>query len=470
MVFKLQRPPLELLDSIVTKVQLDNPHVQELEERIHRFHMEQAQTSEMLDERNMCIELLRSYLKSDGIRKQIDSQGIRINLLTVFGSFATHCAGKDSDLDVCVCASVQGKRKTLPVTILQAIHRDLEHNKDSKHLFGEFKIHEISFVQTARIPIIRFKMNNISVDMSASFHATPPRTSLAAKYINAYCQLDDRFQILVTFLKHWLKSEGNPNTHLRDYPNSYSLILMLIHVLQWFDIVPNLHQTHKELFHSKNFKSWSLTEVDHEFRYPLDQNTIELHRRKETRKLSVVQLLFLFACQYSESSIMEFYRFNMRSGEIEWRTIREPITIVDAYDTRNPGRTIQSAADIMGALRELIYLFSVPEVDMFKNLIKITTKKTYLFPKERFPIRVQSSLSQHVQKREKNRQHQNRAQNQQQYQYPGYGHFFMPPPPMVGVHPNSPFFHYSQPQHQLYAFGKFPFSNLQFRPDFYGHF
>lgn len=416
----------------------------------------------MFEERNECLKLLHKYLNSDGIKKQIEPQGYTIHSLTVFGSFATHCASKFSDLDVCVCASHKEKRKPLPVTILQSIHRDLQHNEESKKLFEGYEIHEISFVQTARIPIIRFKMNNTSVDMSATFEKSPPRTSLAAKYINAYCQLDDRFKILVLFLKHWLKSDYCQDTHLRDYPNSYSLILMLIHVLQWFGIMPNLHQTHKEIFQVKNFKSWSLAEIGPDFKFPLDENTVALHRRNSTNHLSVVQLLFLFACQYSEESILTFYRLNMRSGDIESRSLREPITIVDVYDTRNPGRTVRSVFDIMGASRELLSLFGNPQKDMFTKLLRITSDKLYLFPLLSLNEPINNSYR--AQQRRQNGNHWN--QQNQQFQPQAIGNYhrnhFMSQPMTSPRLPMAPPEMMGYPRgNSNRRFGEFPNSNYR---------
>lgn len=324
--------------------------------------------------------MIRSYLVSNAIRKQVEPQGVRINRVTVFGSFSTHCASKDSDLDLCVCASNEGAKKALPVTVLQTIYRELVYNKSSRRFyFGDNEIREITFVSTAKVPIIRFKINEVPVDISATFENSPPRTSLAAKYINAYCQLDDRFKVLVTFLKTWMKSEGSAEDHLRNFPNSYSLILLLIHVLQWYNILPNLHETHSELFHHKNFKSWGMADVSHEFKYPLDENTIAMHNKKETRKLSIVQLLYLFACQYSEESIMMYYRFNMKNGMIEGRSQKEcPITIVDVYDTRNPARSARSIVEMTGSLTYLRKLLLAPRDKMFARLMAITIEKPYL--------------------------------------------------------------------------------------------
>ncbi|CAL2032649.1 unnamed protein product [Caenorhabditis brenneri] len=386
MVFKVPKPSEDLLDIIINTVQPNNPHILDLASKINNFYMEQSQSKEDAEERESCVNMIKEYIKSDGITRQIESQGIKIRCLTVFGSFATQCASKNSDLDLCVCATYETKKRPLPVTVLQSIYRDLTFNPESKFFFGGYKIHNISFVQTAKIPIIRFNMNNISVDMSASFEKHPPRSSLAARYINAYCQLDERFKVLVTFLKHWLKSEGHPTTHLRDYPNSYSIILMLIHVLQWFDILPNLHKTHKEMFHPKNYITWSSVDIGHEFKFPLDENTIALHRKRRSRNYSIVQLLYLFACQYSEVTIMRFYRFNMRSGDLEERSpMGGAIEIVDVFDSRNPGRTAHSVFDLMGATDYLRKMLAYPGCGMFEAVLKITSEKKYLYPMFPYP-------------------------------------------------------------------------------------
>lgn len=379
MVQKLSRPSPDFLKGLKSILQGDHPSLKQLEQDINIFYMNQRQSQSMLEERKLYVALVRKYLKSEGVTKQLASQGIKLRGLSVFGSFPTHCASKDSDLDLCVCATATGNKKQLPVIILQAIFRDMMYSKEGQNIFGENVVSGISFVQTAKVPIIRFKINDVPVDLSATFDDNP-RTSLAAKYINAYCQLDDRFKILVMFLKKWMKSEGRAEDHLRIYPNSYSIILLLIHVLQWYDILPNLHQTHSDLFHRGNFKLSDLAELRHEFKFPLDENTISMHRKRPSNDLTVVQLLYLFACQYSNHVVLLNYRFNMRNGEIEALSQKDQdyqITILDAYDVRNPGRSARNALDLVKTLEALKSLLVQPHEGMFKTVMEITRNRTY---------------------------------------------------------------------------------------------
>lgn len=381
MSLKLRYPQPGMLDKIVQSVDNNHPCVQLLCHDLQQYYNNQKQTEEMKKERALCVELIRNYLNSDSIKNQLD-HNVRIRKIVVFGSFPTHCASKNSDLDLCICLEYDEKPRPLPVTILQAVCRDLQHSKNSKlsMFFGDRQITDISFISTAKVPIIRFKINDIHVDMSASFSKSPPRMCLAAKLINGYCQLDNRFAVLAVFLKSWLKSEGNPCDHLRDFPNSYSLTLMLIHVLQWYNILPNLYKTHNDIFNQAKV-TWESVDVCDKFKFPLEERIVVKHRRKESSKLTVVQLLQLFAYQYSDESILTQYCFNMKTGSLETRQARDhPVSIVDVYDTKNPARTARSIVDLKGALICMRQFLANPTENMFSRIMRITAEKMYASP------------------------------------------------------------------------------------------
>ncbi|PIC45258.1 hypothetical protein B9Z55_005340 [Caenorhabditis nigoni] len=268
----LKHAPPHLLSHVVNMIQNDNPFVKQLCQEIHIFSVNQRQSENMMKARNEYIELIRGYLNSATIANQLE-EGVRIDRVAVFGSFITQCVSNNSDLDLCICLNFEGEKSPMPVTVLQSVYRDLQHNRNLKQFFGDHRITHLSFVSSAKVPIIKFKMNGIAVDLSAIFCTSPPRTCVAAKFINAYCQLDDRFVILVTFIKTWLRSEGDPNDHLREFPNSYALTILLIHALQWYGIVPNLYKSHNEMFNPQKVKSWDDVDVGHEFTHPLDENS-----------------------------------------------------------------------------------------------------------------------------------------------------------------------------------------------------
>ncbi|ULU05256.1 hypothetical protein L3Y34_017752 [Caenorhabditis briggsae] len=371
----LKHAPAHLLSQVVNMIQNDNPFVKQLCQEIHMFSLNQKQSENMMKARNEYIRLIRDYLNSATIANQLE-EGVRIDRVAVFGSFITQCVSNNSDLDLCICLNLEfgGKSRIsrMPVTVLQSVYRDLQHNRNLKQFFGDNRITHLSFVSSAKVPIIKFKMNGIAIDLSAIFCTSPPSSCVAAKFINAYCQLDDRFVILVTFIKTWLRSEGDPNDHLREFPNSYALTILLIHALQWYGIVPNLYESHNEMFNPQKVKSWDDVDVGHEFTHPLDENTVAMHRRKETSKLTVVQLLYLFACHYSEGTLLANHTFNMKNGSIEPRRGREAqVSIVDIYDTKNPARSTRSQFYVMNALSLMRMILLAPAPNMLHYIMQI---------------------------------------------------------------------------------------------------
>ncbi|KAF1762811.1 hypothetical protein GCK72_011074 [Caenorhabditis remanei] len=287
---------------------------------------------------------------------------------------ATHCATRESDMDICICASYSGPYQSSPAFILQAIYEDLQHNHHAKEYFGLEGVSDLVFISTAKVPILKFKMNGVEVDMSVSFDIiSPPKSVLAARLINAYCQLDERFTILVIFLKSWMKSELSNTDFMRDFPNSYSLILMLIHVLQWHGIMPNLHETHPHLF---DFE-WK-----EESMYPLEWTDVIAHQQRSTNTLSVAQLLHIFSTQYSNNIIINCCKLDMGSGMLETRGERDnaPIFIQDVFDTRNPARSVRGN-EMVQALQCVSKLFSNPKNLLFQRIWRVTRMKTYLLPR-----------------------------------------------------------------------------------------
>lgn len=87
----------------------------------------------------------------------------------------------------------------------------------------------LCYVPAIKVPIIRYKdlHSGIDVDISVNNILAMYNTDL----IYVYCQIDQRFHILATFLKHWAKQVkiiGAPNGYL----SSYALTLMVIAFLQ----------------------------------------------------------------------------------------------------------------------------------------------------------------------------------------------------------------------------------------------
>ncbi|UMM17234.1 hypothetical protein L5515_013888 [Caenorhabditis briggsae] len=306
----LKHAPPHLLSQVVNMIQNDNPFVKQLCQEIHMFSLNQKQSENMMKARNEYIRLIRDYLNSATIANQLE-EIVRIDRVA--------------------------------------------HNRNLKQFFGDNRITHLSFVSSAKVPIIKFKMNGIAIDLSAIFCTSPPSTCVAAKFINAYCQLDDRFVILVTFIKTWLRSEGDPNDHLREFPNSYALTILLIHALQWYGIVPNLYESHNEMFNPQKVKSWDDIDVGHEFTHPLDENTVAMHRRKETK-----------------GTLLANHTFNMKNGSIEPRRGREAqVSIVDIYDTKNPARSTRSQFYVMNALSLMRMILLAPAPNMLHYIMQI---------------------------------------------------------------------------------------------------
>lgn len=87
----------------------------------------------------------------------------------------------------------------------------------------------LCYVPAIKVPIIRYEdlHSGIDVDISVNNILAMYNTDL----IYVYCQIDHRFHILATFLKHWAKQVkiiGAPNGYL----SSYALTLMVIAFLQ----------------------------------------------------------------------------------------------------------------------------------------------------------------------------------------------------------------------------------------------
>ena len=117
------------------------------------------------------------------------------------------------------------------IDVIVIFHNHMAHNQHQliKHC-GKVvrkiaKPGTMCYIPAVKVPLIKYEdlETGIEVDLSVN--------NLLACYnsdmIFTYCQIDQRFHILATFLKHWAKQVkiiGAPNGYL----SSYALTLMII--------------------------------------------------------------------------------------------------------------------------------------------------------------------------------------------------------------------------------------------------
>ncbi|EFO84378.1 hypothetical protein CRE_19929 [Caenorhabditis remanei] len=127
------KPSAQHLAKIVEQVPMEYPDFKKLDEDLVKFYQKMRLTPEMMAEREEYVQRLQCYLTLEtALSHYLGENGVWIRSIVKYGSMATHCATRDSDLDICICASYSGAYQPSPAIILQAIYEDLQHNHHAK--------------------------------------------------------------------------------------------------------------------------------------------------------------------------------------------------------------------------------------------------------------------------------------------------------------------------------------------------
>ncbi|XP_030386586.1 poly(A) RNA polymerase gld-2 homolog B isoform X2 [Scaptodrosophila lebanonensis] len=178
--------------------------------------------------------------------------------ICLVGSTITGFGTDSSDIDMCLLPQQQpqqpaphqyhyhNEQRTEALIILNLFHEVLKEtvvsNRLSVEIFQEFNLIE------ARVPILRFKdgFNGIEVDLNYNNCVGIKNTYL----LQLYAQLDWRTRPLVVIVKLWAQYH-DINDAKRMTISSYSLVLMVLHYLQYGcvpHVLPCLHALYPEKF------------------------------------------------------------------------------------------------------------------------------------------------------------------------------------------------------------------------------
>ncbi|KAB7494107.1 Poly(A) RNA polymerase gld-2-like protein A, partial [Armadillidium nasatum] len=172
--------------------------------------------------------------------------------LFVVGSSLSGFGANSSDVDMC----------------LMVTPRDLDQRNEAQAVLRllQRELNNCGFVEkmeliTAKVPILKFRdlRTKIDVDLNCNNSVGIRNTHL----LNAYSQLDWRVRPLVLVVKLWAQHHHINNA--KDMTiSSYSLVLMVIHYLQYgleVPLLPCLHKAFPDKFSSSN----------HVFRMPVTE-------------------------------------------------------------------------------------------------------------------------------------------------------------------------------------------------------
>jgi DNA polymerase sigma len=164
----------------------------------------------------------------------------------IYGSLINGFPTNASDVDVVI---------NLPEYIRGEIE-PLEDAADPKSLEALNKLYdalllelpEFSFskIESARVPILTAKRNNIEIDVSFNHEVVVLNSELLA----AYSSLSDKVRQLVVLIKFWAK-QRDVNDSLQGTLSSYSYVLLVIHYLQQIKCLPNLQRPDKSVWPSE---------------------------------------------------------------------------------------------------------------------------------------------------------------------------------------------------------------------------
>ncbi|GAW80578.1 hypothetical protein, conserved [Plasmodium gonderi] len=225
--------------------------------------------------------------------------------VTPFGSIINGFWMRNSDIDICIQIPVLLSRKD-QIIFLKKICLILNSFNDG--------IIEQRF--SAKVPIIHFYCKNPrhSFELSCDISVNNILAVINSKLIQKYVSIDKRLQIMGIALKHWLKNR-NINDRSKGFLSSFSLILMIIHFLQYV-IEPRILTSLQDISFRRNEKPFYVMGVD--CKYCQDENII----RDELRKINNYNDTYICTSKL----LIEFFKFfgyKYKSGIIAIRDIND---------------------------------------------------------------------------------------------------------------------------------------------------
>ncbi|ANQ07767.1 Uncharacterized protein PCOAH_00021910 [Plasmodium coatneyi] len=225
--------------------------------------------------------------------------------VTPFGSIINGFWTRNSDIDICIQIPILLSRKD-QITFLKKICLILNNFNDG--------IIEQRF--SAKVPIIHFYCKSLrhSFELSCDISVNNILAVVNSKLIQKYVSIDKRLQLMGIALKYWSKNR-NINDRSKGFLSSFSLILMIIHFLQYVT-EPKILTSLQDISFKRNEKPFYVMGVDCKFCQ--DENVI----REELRRINNYNDVYVD----TSTLLIEFFKFfgyKYKSGIIAIRDIND---------------------------------------------------------------------------------------------------------------------------------------------------
>ncbi|CXI75616.1 conserved Plasmodium protein, unknown function [Plasmodium berghei] len=282
----------------------DNNKINTLNEELSKLEIELRPSSNDINN-------IKQFLKI--LQNEIDKQYKNCHV-TPFGSVINGFWMKNSDIDICIQIPILLNRKD-QISFLKKICLILNnyHNGIIEQRFS------------AKVPIIHFYCDDHknTFQLSCDISVNNILAVINSKLIQKYVSIDKRLQLMGIALKYWSKKR-NINDRSKGFLSSFSLILMVIHFLQYV-MEPKILTSLQDISIRRNEKSFYVMGVD--CKYCQDDVIIreELKRMNIQNGISSDNKNYDHASQVDISTLMleffKFYGYKYKSGIIAIRDI-----------------------------------------------------------------------------------------------------------------------------------------------------
>ncbi|SCN61940.1 conserved Plasmodium protein, unknown function [Plasmodium chabaudi chabaudi] len=272
------------------------------------------------------INNIKMFLKF--LQNEIDKQYKNCHV-TPFGSVINGFWMKNSDIDICIQIPILLNRKD-QINFLKKICLILNnyHNGIIEQRFS------------AKVPIIHFYCDDRknSFQLSCDISVNNILAVINSKLIQKYVSIDKRLQLMGIALKYWSKNR-NINDRSKGFLSSFSLILMIIHFLQYV-MEPKILISLQDISIRRNEKSFYVMGVD--CKYCQDDAII----REELKKMNIQNGVNSDNKNYDHAShidistlmleFFKFYGYKYKSGIIAIRDINnyyDNFTSLKSYES-----------------------------------------------------------------------------------------------------------------------------------------
>ncbi|CAL2027803.1 unnamed protein product [Caenorhabditis brenneri] len=334
-----------------------NKSLEKFSNQIEDYYHRNKQSKEEFAQKLTILKEIQEYLIKQVFNKPIKGIQYDIKAVVPFGSSASGLGMKGGDLDLIVCVhpplswrrtdEIEERTNDILALILERI--------ESGEMLGHRTFEDMEHRARTRVPIVTGTVDGIDLDISISMTQLVCAQYLSSKYIDAYGKYDSKFLHLAAFAKAWQKTkktEYNEQYFKKVFPNSCSVVLLVIFFMKHYKLLPNINVKHKKKI-GEDYVTWAMVNQGENGAFGVPNEEVKRWKESNYCDVNVGTLFFLFVDFYANVVDFQNQKLIIESGQFEQKTRKiNRIIIVDVVDKHNTAESVTEAGILKLVLKK----------------------------------------------------------------------------------------------------------------------